>query len=49
MNGMFNEMFGNLALGPRRQLNGIAEWAPAVDVVTKDGDIVVRAELPSVK
>ena len=42
-------MFGNLALGPPRQLNGVAEWAPTVDVVTKDGNIVVRAELPSVK
>src|SRR5919199_6339795 len=49
MNRMFDEMFGNLARGPRRQLNGNAEWAPAVDLVTKDGDIVVRAELPGIK
>ncbi len=49
MNRMFDEMFGNLARGSRRRLNGSTEWAPAVDVVTKDGDIVVRAELPGVK
>ena len=48
-NQMFDEMFGSLARGSRRQLNGSAEWAPAVDVVTKDGNIVVRAELPGVK
>jgi HSP20 family protein len=48
MNRMFDEMFGNLARGSRRQLNGSTEWAPAVDVVTKDGDIVVRAELPGI-
>jgi HSP20 family protein len=46
---MFDEMFGNLARGSQRQLNGNTEWAPAVDVITKDGDIVVRAELPGIK
>ena len=49
MNRMFDEMFGSLARGSRRQLNGNTEWAPSVDVVTKDGDIVVRAELPGIK
>jgi HSP20 family protein len=49
MNRRFSEMFRNLALGPRRQLNGITEWAPAVDVVTKDGNMVISAELPGVK
>ena len=49
MNRMFDEMFGNLARGSRRQLNGNTEWAPSVDVVTKDGDVVVRAELPGVR
>ena len=49
MNRMFDEMFGNLARGSQRQLNGNTEWAPAVDVITKDGDIVVRAELPGIK
>ena len=49
MNRMFDEMFGSLARGSRRQLNGNTEWVPAVDVATKDGDIVVRAELPGIK
>ena len=49
MNRMFDEMFGSLARGSRRQLNGNTEWAPAVDVVTRNGDIVVRAELPGMK
>jgi HSP20 family protein len=49
MNRMFDEMFGNLARGSRRQLNGNTEWAPTVDVATKDGDIVVTAELPGIK
>ena len=43
---MFKDMFGNLAPEPRRQLNSVAQWVPAIDVVTEDGDIVVRAELP---
>ena len=49
LNRMFDEMFGSLARGSRRQLNGDTAWAPVVDVVTKDGDIVVRAELPGIK
>ena len=48
MNRMFDEMLGSLARGSRRELNGNTEWAPAVDVVTKDGDIVVRAERPGI-
>ena len=27
----------------------LTEWAPVIDVVTKDGDLVIRAELPGVK
>ena len=49
MNRRFDEMFGSLARGSRRQLNGNTDWVPAVDVATKDGDIVVRAELPGMK
>jgi HSP20 family protein len=49
MNRMLNETLGSLALGPRRRLNGSLEWAPALDVLQYDGDIVVRAELPGVK
>ena len=49
MNRMFNEMLGNLSRSPGRQLEGIAEWAPAVDATAKDGNLVIRAELPGVK
>jgi HSP20 family protein len=49
MNRMFDEMFGNLARGSRRQSNGLSEWAPAVDVLQQDGDLVVRVELPGIK
>jgi HSP20 family protein len=50
MNRMFNEMLGNLAgQSPARQLEGVTEWAPAVDATQKDGNLVIRAELPGVK
>ena len=49
MDRMFNEMLGNLGRSPARQLEGVTEWAPAVDATTKDGDLVIRAELPGVK
>jgi HSP20 family protein len=32
-----------------RQRAEVTEWAPAMDVLTKNGDLVVRAELPGVK
>src|SRR5215208_3477173 len=49
MNRMFNEMLGNLGQSPARQLEGDSEWAPAVDATTRDGNLVIRAELPGVK
>jgi HSP20 family molecular chaperone IbpA len=49
MNRMFNEMLGNLGCSPGRQLEGVTEWAPAIDATTKDGNLVIRAELPGVK
>ena len=52
MNRMFGEVFGNLARGGGRQTQQgtqAAQWAPALDVLQEDGDIVVRAELPGVK
>jgi HSP20 family protein len=48
-NRMLDQVLGGL---PRRQSDGqqqIGEWAPAVDVSTNDGDLVIRAELPGVK
>lgn len=50
MNRMFDEMFGGLArTGSRQQGEAPTRWAPALDVVQEDGDIVVRAELPGVR
>jgi HSP20 family protein len=50
MNRMFDEAFGNLARrGATRQVDETTRWAPALDVLQEDGDIVVRAELPGVK
>jgi HSP20 family protein len=50
MNRMFDEMFSNMArTGARQQGEQPTRWAPALDVLQEDGDIVVRAELPGVK
>ena len=48
---LFNETFGRLARGRERQgsQQQLAQWAPAVDVLTKDDNLVIRAELPGVK
>jgi HSP20 family protein len=40
---LFNEMLGGL------EDQQLAQWAPAVDVLTKDDDLVIRAELPGLK
>jgi HSP20 family protein len=50
MNRMFEQMFGGLArrAGTTQEVQG-AEWAPAIDVVQRDGDLVVRAELPGAR
>ncbi len=47
---LFKEMLGGLSR--RRGGQGgqqLAQWAPAMDVLTKDGNLVIRAELPGVK
>jgi HSP20 family protein len=50
MNRMFDEVFGSLSrTGRRHQGEAPTQWAPALDVLQEDGDIVVRAELPGVK
>jgi len=52
MNRLFDDMFCNLMRRTGGQQSGqqrLTEWAPAIDVVTKDGDLVIRAELPGVK
>jgi HSP20 family protein len=51
MNRLFEEVFGGLnrRSGSQQRTQGDAEWAPAIDVVQKNEDLVVRAELPGVK
>ena len=51
MNRLFDEMFGGLGRrsGGQHRAQGVAEWAPAIDVVQKNEDLMVRAELPGVK
>ena len=47
---LFDEMFGSVGHGRGRQGGQqLAQWAPAVDVLTKDDDLVIRAELPGLK
>src|SRR4051812_38831382 len=50
MNRLFDNMLGGVMRRPAGQQRGeVTEWAPAIDVVTKDGDLVIRAELPGMK
>jgi HSP20 family protein len=53
MNRLFDEMFGSFMRRPggqqQHQRSQLTEWAPAMDVLQRDGDLVVRAELPGVK
>src|ERR671913_2302925 len=50
MNRMFDEVFGGLSRRSGRQHGDEpTRWAPVLDVLQDDGDIVVRAELPGVK
>lgn len=44
MERLFGETFGRLP-----QMTEGTEWAPAVDVTTEDGHMIIRAELPGVK
>jgi HSP20 family protein len=52
MNRLLDEMMGGTA-GPARRSGphqgAATEWAPTVDALTKDSDLVIRAELPGVK
>ena len=50
MNRMFDEVFGDVARrSGRQQGEAPTRWAPVLDVLQEDGNIVVRAELPGVK
>lgn len=49
VNRVFDEMFGNVARRGGSQQRQAAEWAPAVDVINRDGNLVVRAEIPGAR
>ena len=50
VNRLFDEMLGGLGnTGRRQQRAPQTQWAPALDVVHEDGDLLIRAELPGVK
>jgi HSP20 family protein len=50
VNRLLDEMFGGLGRRPgSRGAQAQVEWAPSVDVLQKDGDLVVRVEMPGVK
>jgi HSP20 family protein len=50
-----NRMLDRMSSTPTRwwqngeEARQLTEWAPSIDVLTKDGNLVVRAELPGVK
>lgn len=49
VNRLIDEMSGGLGRRPGSQSKHAMEWAPSVDVLQKDGDLIVRAEMPGVK
>lgn len=50
MEQLMDEMFSTVGRFPVRQrAQQQAVWAPAVDVMSSDGDLVIKAELPGVK
>jgi HSP20 family protein len=50
MNRLFDQMFGGVArrTGDEQRTQD-AGWAPAIDVIREDEDLVVRAEIPGAK
>jgi HSP20 family protein len=49
LNRMFDEVFDGRSRRSGQRAAGHAEWVPAIDAFARDGDLVVRAELPSMK
>ena len=50
MNRLFNQMFGGVTRRTgEEQRTQDAGWAPAIDVIQEDEDLVVRAEIPGAK
>jgi HSP20 family protein len=49
VNRLIDEMSGGLGHRSGGQRAHAMEWAPSVDVLQKDGDLIVRVEMPGVK
>jgi HSP20 family protein len=51
MNRMFDEVLGGMARGRTGRQQGVqaTEWAPSMEVLEEDVNLVIRAELPEVK
>src|SRR5215211_7098018 len=50
VNRLFDEMFGSVGRTSGRQQGAQRmQWAPTLDVLHEDGDLLIRAELPGVK
>ena len=50
VNRLLDEMFGNVGRTSGRQQGAQPmQWAPTLDVLHEDGDLLIRAELPGVK
>jgi len=50
INRTLEDMFGGLLRRPEGlPQTQLTEWAPAVDVLSEDGDLLIKAELPGLK
>ncbi len=50
INRTFNDMLGGLLRRPEGlPQTQLTEWAPAVDVLSENGDLLIKAELPGLK
>jgi HSP20 family protein len=48
MNRLFDESFRGIGRGTGEDDFSLGAWAPAVDIYEKDGNIVLKAELPGI-
>jgi HSP20 family protein len=48
MNRLFDESFRGIGRGAGEDDFSLGAWAPAVDIYEKDGNIVLKAELPGI-
>jgi len=48
MTDLTRRVFGSGRFAPMGRNGGTTAWVPAIDVFSRDGDLVVRAELPGI-